>query len=558
MMTNQNVLKIHPAPLSDLLSGAKTAEVRRNDRGFQVGDTVRLMEVNPETLNWTGRPDLVRTISHIQTGYGLPDGMCVLSYAETAQRESLARVEAERDALRDQVVKSDAVAMANAFACDTAQAQLEEALTLIRDAKEGLRTGPSYGWEDRLATQLGDFLARHAQAEQQEAQGAQAGDELERLSVTNILLDVVPGPDGMGHEVYAKSVEQVERRLCDLGDKVEDLTNELAIARAALATQPSVEVFGWYWQRSFRGGVVNTGFSLGALKPELGEETYGKHRTSTEYVALVAVEPAVRGAEHDQVDAWNRRAAKPAAGEPVAYISAATIAKLKLGKDAPATLFAPPIPEAHHGIALYAAPPAAAHGDDAVWVPCSEHLPDIANGGSQHFLVSVYRAHSGESSVFEAHYLRDYPLYNEALGDETGEYLATGWFNQVPDIEFDEYYEPVARKDSGDEVTHWMPMPKPAAAMRAQGDGVDTMTEPVTIGGRSAANATHELVCQHCCGWTKSYAMRCHILKTMPDGRFKVLVFGERNWKDRDHIVRTRYVESGRVLERAPAHGDGS
>lgn len=81
-MSNQHVLKIHPAPLADLLSGAKTAEVRRNDRDFQVGDTVRLMEVNPETLNWTGRPDLVRTISHIQTGYGLPDGMCVLSYAQ--------------------------------------------------------------------------------------------------------------------------------------------------------------------------------------------------------------------------------------------------------------------------------------------------------------------------------------------------------------------------------------------------------------------------------------------------------------------------------------------
>jgi len=87
-MSNQHVLKIHPAPLAELLSGAKTAEVRRNDRGFQVGDTVRLMEVNPETLNWTGRPDLVRTISHIQTGYGLPDGMCVLSYAQAEKQEA--------------------------------------------------------------------------------------------------------------------------------------------------------------------------------------------------------------------------------------------------------------------------------------------------------------------------------------------------------------------------------------------------------------------------------------------------------------------------------------
>lgn len=88
-MSNQHVLKIHPAPLADLLSGAKTAEVRRNDRGFQVGDTVRLTEVNPETGNWTGAADHVRTISHVQTGYGLPDGMCVLSYAQPAAGEPI-------------------------------------------------------------------------------------------------------------------------------------------------------------------------------------------------------------------------------------------------------------------------------------------------------------------------------------------------------------------------------------------------------------------------------------------------------------------------------------
>lgn len=76
------------------------------------------------------------------------------------------------------------------------------------------------------------------------------------------------------------------------------------------------------------------------------------------------------------------------------------------------------------------------------------------------------------------------------------------------------------------------------------------MNQPVTINGRSAANATHELICQHVCRWTKTYVMRCHVLKEMPDGRLKVLVFGERNWKDRDHIVRSRYVEAGRVRTR--------
>ena len=49
----------------------------------------------------------------------------------------------------------------------------------------------------------------------------------------------------------------------------------------------------------------------------------------------------------------------------------------------------------------------------------------------------------------------------------------------------------------------------------------------------TAKNATHELICQHVCRWTKTYAMACHVLKTMPDGRLKLLVFGERVAADR-------------------------
>ncbi len=69
-------LKIDAAPFDDLLSGAKTGEVRNDDRAFAVGDTVHL------TCN-DGRA-VDRTISHIQRGYGLPDGICVLSYTRPA------------------------------------------------------------------------------------------------------------------------------------------------------------------------------------------------------------------------------------------------------------------------------------------------------------------------------------------------------------------------------------------------------------------------------------------------------------------------------------------
>lgn len=77
-----HVLKIKQQPFTDLLSGAKTCEVRNcADRDFRVGDTVRLQE-----LAALGKPgfsgcELERTISHIQVGYGLPEGLCVLSYA---------------------------------------------------------------------------------------------------------------------------------------------------------------------------------------------------------------------------------------------------------------------------------------------------------------------------------------------------------------------------------------------------------------------------------------------------------------------------------------------
>ena len=68
----EHTLKIDVTPMDDLMSGAKTGEVRRDDRGFQVGDTVRLICSDGRTAS--------RRISHIQRGYGLPDDICVLSY----------------------------------------------------------------------------------------------------------------------------------------------------------------------------------------------------------------------------------------------------------------------------------------------------------------------------------------------------------------------------------------------------------------------------------------------------------------------------------------------
>lgn len=239
---------------------------------------------------------------------------------------------------------------------DTAQAQVAEALKLLRKVDNDLwpewdDTGAKTALMDEVQAFLAQAEQQEAQSgrdddydpeellkpgvlakevdrgiiksEQQEAQGAQARDELERLSVTNILLDVVPGPDGMGYEVYAKSVEQVERRLCDLGDKVEDLTNELSMARAALATQPalpaSVEAMSFEYAH-FSGerrtvSITREDVIEGmedALYEKLSDqicrcepigETNVVECNCQDYVeefALVAAKPAVRGADHGQ------------------------------------------------------------------------------------------------------------------------------------------------------------------------------------------------------------------------------------------------------------------
>lgn len=47
-------------------------------------------------------------------------------------------------------------------------------------------------------------------------------EELQKLSVTNIMLSISPCWDGMGEEVYAKSVADVEDKLGKMGEELED------------------------------------------------------------------------------------------------------------------------------------------------------------------------------------------------------------------------------------------------------------------------------------------------------------------------------------------------
>lgn len=67
---------------------------------------------------------------------------------------------------------------------------------------------------------------------------------------------------------------------------------------------------------------------------------------------------------------------------------------------------------------------------------------------------------------------------------------------------------------------------------------------------RTYLNATHVLHCRHVQGKNSlDYGMRCHVIKSMPDGRLKIQVFGDRYWKDKEHVSRIRYVNPHRVSE---------
>lgn len=72
-------LKTWPIYFSATASGVKTFEIRKDDRNFQIGDSLKLREWNPETKTYTGREMSVK-VSY-RTDY-IP-GYTVMSISES-------------------------------------------------------------------------------------------------------------------------------------------------------------------------------------------------------------------------------------------------------------------------------------------------------------------------------------------------------------------------------------------------------------------------------------------------------------------------------------------
>jgi len=75
-------LKCDPKYFRRVYEGQKMFEVRKNDRDYQVGDTIRLMEYDRGKQEYSEREILLK-ITYVLTSVDYPDGIkdgyCVLS-----------------------------------------------------------------------------------------------------------------------------------------------------------------------------------------------------------------------------------------------------------------------------------------------------------------------------------------------------------------------------------------------------------------------------------------------------------------------------------------------
>ncbi len=97
----EHILKTWPEYFDAVASGQKTAELRNDDRGYAVGDTLILREFEPaERLDskwpdgrWTGR-ECRATVTHITRGDAwLQPGIVALSIRTQASADRLAALE---------------------------------------------------------------------------------------------------------------------------------------------------------------------------------------------------------------------------------------------------------------------------------------------------------------------------------------------------------------------------------------------------------------------------------------------------------------------------------
>lgn len=77
MAPKRHELKTAPSAFCHVIDGTKTAEYRKDDRGFSVGDVLWLREWS-QAFGYTGR-EATAVITHITRGPWVPEGFAMLS-----------------------------------------------------------------------------------------------------------------------------------------------------------------------------------------------------------------------------------------------------------------------------------------------------------------------------------------------------------------------------------------------------------------------------------------------------------------------------------------------
>lgn len=77
----EHELKTWPEYFEPTWNGLKRFEFRKNDRDFKQGDVLRLREWDPKTEKYTGREIAAMVAYVLYSGFGLPDGTCIMSLA---------------------------------------------------------------------------------------------------------------------------------------------------------------------------------------------------------------------------------------------------------------------------------------------------------------------------------------------------------------------------------------------------------------------------------------------------------------------------------------------
>ena len=85
-------LKAWPEPFFAVVVGAKCFEIRRDDRGFEVGDVVNLREYVPPNSHlpgspgaYTGREQSV-LITYLERSECIPEGWCGFGFVRIGKR----------------------------------------------------------------------------------------------------------------------------------------------------------------------------------------------------------------------------------------------------------------------------------------------------------------------------------------------------------------------------------------------------------------------------------------------------------------------------------------